>query len=110
MASETNIEAGPISSVLSLSNDTSRALPAELRYIQYSHSLEKQYLPSIRALISKDLSEPYSIYVYRYFLYQWGDLCFMVLFHFLPYTGRHTISLPQAPTLDTSAKILLFVN
>jgi hypothetical protein len=29
-------------------------------------------------LISKDLSEPYSIYVYRYFLYQWGDLCFMV--------------------------------
>lgn len=56
----------------------SAELPAELRYIQYEHALEKQYLPSIRALISKDLSEPYSIYVYRYFLYQWGDLCFMV--------------------------------
>jgi hypothetical protein len=53
--------------------------PGELRYIQYEHSLEAQYLPSIRALISKDLSEPYSIYVYRYFLYQWGHLCFMVL-------------------------------
>ena len=53
-------------------------LPAELRYIQYEHPLEKMYLPSIRALISKDLSEPYSIYVYRYFLYQWNDLCFMV--------------------------------
>ena len=53
-------------------------LPAELRYIQYSHGLEKKFLPSIRALISKDLSEPYSIYVYRYFLYQWGELCFMV--------------------------------
>jgi peptide alpha-N-acetyltransferase len=53
-------------------------LPAELRYIQYSHRLEKRFLPSIRALISKDLSEPYSIYVYRYFLYQWGELCFMV--------------------------------
>lgn len=53
-------------------------LPPELRYIQYSHALEKKYLPSIRALISKDLSEPYSIYVYRYFLYQWDDLCFMV--------------------------------
>ena len=53
-------------------------LPPDLRYIQYEHALEKQYLPSIRALISKDLSEPYSIYVYRYFLYQWGDLCFMV--------------------------------
>jgi peptide alpha-N-acetyltransferase len=53
-------------------------LPAELRYIQYEHALEKKFLPSIRAPISKDLSEPYSIYVYRYFLYQWGELCFMV--------------------------------
>lgn len=56
----------------------SMSLPSELKYTQYSHSLEAQYLPSIRALISKDLSEPYSIYVYRYFLYQWGHLCFMV--------------------------------
>ncbi|KAK4156418.1 acyl-CoA N-acyltransferase [Chaetomidium leptoderma] len=54
-------------------------LPGELQYIQYEHSLEAQYLPVIRALISKDLSEPYSIYVYRYFLYQWGHLCFMAL-------------------------------
>ncbi|KAL2024814.1 hypothetical protein VTK56DRAFT_5635 [Thermocarpiscus australiensis] len=54
-------------------------LPSELKYMQYEHSLESQYLPAIRALISKDLSEPYSIYVYRYFLYQWGHLCFMAL-------------------------------
>ncbi|KAK4452091.1 putative n-terminal acetyltransferase [Podospora aff. communis PSN243] len=54
-------------------------LPGELKYIQYEHSLEAQYLPAIRALISKDLSEPYSIYVYRYFLYQWGHLCYMAL-------------------------------
>jgi peptide alpha-N-acetyltransferase len=53
-------------------------LPGELKYIQYEHALEAQYLPAIRALISKDLSEPYSIYVYRYFLYQWGHLCYMV--------------------------------
>lgn len=33
----------------------------------------------MRQLISKDLSEPYSIYVYRYFLYQWGDLCYMAM-------------------------------
>lgn len=57
---------------------SSMALPSELMYIQYSHGLEAKYLPAIRALISKDLSEPYSIYVYRYFLYQWGHLCFMV--------------------------------
>lgn len=54
-------------------------LPVELRYIQYEHAFEKEYLPSIRALIAKDLSEPYSIYVYRYFLSQWEDLCFMAL-------------------------------
>jgi hypothetical protein len=58
--------------------ETMTALPGELRYIQYEHALEEQYLPAIRTLISKDLSEPYSIYVYRYFLYQWAHLCFMV--------------------------------
>ncbi|CCE29900.1 probable MAK3-N-acetyltransferase [Claviceps purpurea 20.1] len=51
----------------------------DLQYIQYDHGLESQYLPAIRSLISKDLSEPYSIYVYRYFLCQWAQLCFMAL-------------------------------
>lgn len=51
----------------------------ELRYIQYDNSKENEYVPAMRQLISKDLSEPYSIYVYRYFLYQWGDLCFMAM-------------------------------
>ena len=50
----------------------------QLKYVQYSHALEAEYLPAIRALISKDLSEPYSVYVYRYFLYQWDHLCYMV--------------------------------
>lgn len=52
---------------------------SELEYIRYEHRLEQEYLPAIRGLISKDLSEPYSIYVYRYFLYQWSHLCFMAL-------------------------------
>ncbi|QPG93824.1 hypothetical protein C2857_002898 [Epichloe festucae Fl1] len=51
----------------------------DLRYVQYQHELESRYLPAIRSLISKDLSEPYSIYVYRYFLCQWAHLCFMAL-------------------------------
>lgn len=55
-----------------------QALPVELSYVQYEHKFEAQYLPAIRSLISKDLSEPYSIYVYRYFLCQWAHLCFMV--------------------------------
>ncbi|KAK8151462.1 GAG protein N-acetyltransferase [Phyllosticta citrichinensis] len=51
----------------------------QLRYVQYNGREEERWLPAIRQLISKDLSEPYSIYVYRYFLYQWGDLCYMAL-------------------------------
>ncbi|KAK0247683.1 N-alpha-acetyltransferase 30 [Friedmanniomyces endolithicus] len=51
----------------------------DVHYISYGSEKESSYLPAIRQLISKDLSEPYSIYVYRYFLYQWGDLCFMAL-------------------------------
>ncbi|PHH60983.1 hypothetical protein CDD82_2204 [Ophiocordyceps australis] len=53
--------------------------PTELTYQQYNHGLEARYLSAIRSLISKDLSEPYSIYVYRYFLCQWAHLCFMAL-------------------------------
>ena len=49
-----------------------------LNYVCYGTEGESPYLPAIKQLISKDLSEPYSIYVYRYFLYQWGDLCYMV--------------------------------
>lgn len=58
--------------------DTKDLKESGLQYIQYEPAKEEQYLPAIRQLISKDLSEPYSIYVYRYFLYQWGDLCYMV--------------------------------
>ncbi|KAL8951119.1 MAG: hypothetical protein Q9222_002891 [Ikaeria aurantiellina] len=51
----------------------------EPKYVQYHSDKESTYLSAIRQLISNDLSEPYSIYVYRYFLYQWGDLCFLAL-------------------------------
>ena len=50
-----------------------------LCYLRYQSSQEAKYLPLIRDLISRGLSEPYSIYVYRYFLYQWGNLCFTVI-------------------------------
>lgn len=55
------------------------AAPPDLRYVRYDGSRENEYVSAMRQLISKDLSEPYSIYVYRYFLYQWGDLCFMAM-------------------------------
>ncbi|OOF96622.1 hypothetical protein ASPCADRAFT_206807 [Aspergillus carbonarius ITEM 5010] len=58
--------------------------PPDLRYIRYNGAQEDTYVPAMRQLISKDLSEPYSIYVYRYFLYQWGELCFMAMDDSLP--------------------------
>jgi len=48
-----------------------------IQYCAYDPSREVSQLEAIRSMISTDLSEPYSIYVYRYFLYQWGDLCYM---------------------------------
>ena len=62
----------------SMGTDKEPSAPAELRYVRYCAEKEAVYLPAIRQLMSKDLSEPYSIYVYRYFLGEWGDLCFMV--------------------------------
>ncbi|KAI5306177.1 N-alpha-acetyltransferase mak3 [Ascosphaera pollenicola] len=50
-----------------------------LRYVQYESSKESEYVPAMRELIAKDLSEPYSLYVYRYFLHEWGDLCYLTL-------------------------------
>lgn len=58
-----------------MSQDASSAL----RYVRYDSARENEYVAAMRQLISKDLSEPYSIYVYRYFLYQWGDLCFLAM-------------------------------
>ncbi|KAK2763807.1 N-alpha-acetyltransferase mak3 [Arachnomyces sp. PD_36] len=63
----------------SSSPPSGKAPDSNLHYIQYESSKENEYVAAIRQLISKDLSEPYSIYVYRYFLYQWGDLCFMAV-------------------------------
>lgn len=50
-----------------------------LTYIRYDAALENIYVPAMRSLISQELSEPYSIYVYRYFLYQWGELCYLAM-------------------------------
>jgi hypothetical protein len=62
----------------------SQAGSDQLKFVQYDIQQEAKYLDPIRTLISKDLSEPYSIYVYRYFLYQWARFCFMVRTRFLP--------------------------
>ena len=44
-------------------------------YVVYESELQ---MPDIMRLIQKDLSEPYSVYTYRYFIHNWPHLCLMV--------------------------------
>lgn len=46
-----------------------------IQYVRYESELQ---MPDIIRLITKDLSEPYSIYTYRYFIHNWPQLCFLV--------------------------------
>jgi len=47
-----------------------------ITYIQYT---DETQMPLIMRLIQKDLSEPYSIYTYRYFIHNWPNLCFLAM-------------------------------
>ncbi|EFA02442.1 N-alpha-acetyltransferase 30 [Tribolium castaneum] len=52
-----------------------RELPP-IQYVQYESELQ---MPMIMKIIQKDLSEPYSIYTYRYFIHNWPKLCFLAM-------------------------------
>jgi hypothetical protein len=47
----------------------------DLRIVPYAG---EEQLAAMTELITKDLSEPYSIYTYRYFLHTWPKLSFLV--------------------------------
>jgi hypothetical protein len=47
-----------------------------IRFVSYESELQ---MPDIMSLIQKDLSEPYSIYTYRYFIHNWPKLCFLAM-------------------------------
>jgi len=47
-----------------------------VRYVAYQ---DEHDMPGIVELIEKDLSEPYSIFTYRYFINNWPDLCFLTM-------------------------------
>ncbi|KAG9144304.1 hypothetical protein Leryth_016953 [Lithospermum erythrorhizon] len=51
----------------------------DIEYISYGG---EHHLPLIMNLVDKELSEPYSIFTYRYFVYLWPQLSF------LPYRGK----------------------
>lgn len=49
--------------------------PSEVTYVPYESELQ---MPDITRLMKADLSEPYSIYTYRYFIHNWPKLCILV--------------------------------
>jgi len=48
---------------------------SEIEYISYGG---EHHLPLIMNLVDEELSEPYSIFTYRYFVYLWPHLSFLV--------------------------------
>lgn len=46
----------------------------DIRFVNYESEAQ---MPDIMQLVQKDLSEPYSVYTYRYFINNWGKLCFL---------------------------------
>ncbi|KAI3984474.1 hypothetical protein MKX01_000137 [Papaver californicum] len=51
--------------------------PSEIDYVSYGG---EHHLPLIMRLVDQELSEPYSIFTYRYFVYLWPQLSFLA-FH-----------------------------
>ncbi|XP_016723925.1 N-alpha-acetyltransferase MAK3 isoform X3 [Gossypium hirsutum] len=51
---------------------------AEIEYVSYGG---EHHLPLIMNLVDQELSEPYSIFTYRYFVYLWPQLSFLQAFH-----------------------------
>ncbi|KAJ8425710.1 hypothetical protein Cgig2_024313 [Carnegiea gigantea] len=50
---------------------------SDIEYVSYGG---EHHLPLIMRLVDHELSEPYSIFTYRYFVYLWPQLCFLA-FH-----------------------------
>ncbi len=50
----------------------------QIIYRQYSGESD---LPHVMALVQNELSEPYVIYTFRYFLHQWSDNSALVVCH-----------------------------
>ena len=48
-----------------------------ISYVRYK---DETQMPAIMHLITKDLSEPYSIYTYRYFIHNWPHLCYLAMY------------------------------
>jgi peptide alpha-N-acetyltransferase len=55
--------------------ESSSSVGEEIAYVSYGG---EQHLPLVMSLVDEELSEPYSIFTYRYFVYIWPQLTFLV--------------------------------
>jgi len=60
-------------------HDPDKLLVVEEDIIEYVGYKTELQMPDIMRLIQKDLSEPYSVYTYRYFIHNWPNLCFLAM-------------------------------
>mmetsp|Transcript_1577 Transcript_1577/g.1898 ORF Transcript_1577/g.1898 Transcript_1577/m.1898 type:complete len:219 (-) Transcript_1577:1497-2153(-) len=58
-------------------HETLKPLSAKVNGISFSPFKDETQMPDITSMIGKDLSEPYSIYTYRYFILGWPNLCLL---------------------------------
>lgn len=69
-----NNELLPSMKYLIIKKSPSPVVSNGIRYEQYR---DENDLLKIMKLVEKDLSEPYSIFTYRYFVHQWPELCIL---------------------------------
>lgn len=66
---------GPAGDNVGTAATTAAACAEGVRLVEYE---DERQLSDIMSLVDRDLSEPYSIFTYRYFLHNWPGLCFVV--------------------------------
>ncbi|XP_012274828.1 N-alpha-acetyltransferase 30 [Orussus abietinus] len=71
-----NVETSHSSTLEKTEANSTVTKDSDIKYVSYSSELQ---MPDIMRLIQKDLSEPYSIYTYRYFIHNWPKLCFLAM-------------------------------
>lgn len=64
-------------------NTIKESLPSELDNIEYRQYRDERDLGVVMELVDNELSEPYHIFTYRFFLHNWPKLCF------LSFDGEH---------------------
>jgi hypothetical protein len=93
-------------------NNTGDAPQGELRYCHYT---DDSQMPPIMRLMEADLSEPYSVYTYQYFIHNWPKLCWLVrdsrIVYFLEFNSNTFLWWLRSRQLNTLKNYkIIFIN